>query len=769
MLPILPVNNLRVIQGRKATKARKVDRKARPPAHLSLSPTRLHLQVVMGKRASGERRGSKTAPPQTPRSNQVFDLPRLPSPLLPVGARLLRFSRGWEQITTDELVLSVVKVGYRIELSSKPPLSSVTIPFRLPHSVEKRAALLREINLLVDKEAVEELDPSRLCPGFYGLIFLVPKKNGTFRPVFNLKPLNAYVHKERFKMKTPRDVTDTLHVGDWVVSIDLKDAYLHVPIHEASRHLLRFSIRDKGKLRTFQFRALPFGLSSAPRIFTRMILPVGHHVHMLAMILLQYLDDWLLKNQNRQHLTQQRDILLEVTQSLGWIPNLEKSQLEPTQRLVHIGTEYHLDTGLIYPPIPRIQKMRQKISVLLETRVTTALYWVSLLGLLNSAADAIPLGRLHLRPLHFYLYAHWDVKGREMKALIPVIPGLVHHHLKWWMDETHTRAGNILDMPDPQTYLFTDASMKGWGAHTDSDLTMGSWTTLEISKHINHLELLAVKYAIRELKDSLRGKSVMLMTDNATAVSYLKKQGGTRSIPLYLLARDILLMAQEFQIILQVKHIPGERNALADLLSRRHTVVHTEWTLLQGVADSIFHQWEKPSVDLFATRLNNRLPIWISPMADPRAMGVDALSISWKGMYGYAFPPFILLTKVVEKVARDHPCELILIAPKWPNQSWYARILDLLVDCPLVLPARADLLYQPHTHKQHQSLQAVSLHAWRLSSNPSKREDFRRTLPCRSPKVEDTLLEQSMIANGEYSLVGVLEDQLIHSRPLFKN
>jgi hypothetical protein len=250
---------------------------------------------------------------------------------------------------------------------------------------------------------------------------------------------------------------------------------------------------------------------------------------------------------------------------------------------------------------------------------------------------------------------------------------------------------------------------------------MGTWTVPEAKCHINLLELLAVKYALLAFQTSLQKKSVLLMLDNATVVAYLHNQGGTKSIPLYRVSKEILLFAHRLHMVLQVKHIPGERNALADLLSRKDKVIHTEWTLKQSVVDAIFGAWGKPNLDLFATRLNNRLPVWVSPMADPQAVGVDALSMSWKGMFAYAFPTFVILGKVLEKALKDHPCELILVAPKWPNQSWYARLLDLLVDFPLRLPLREDLLFQPHNKLRHQSLPAVCLHAWRLSSDPSRR------------------------------------------------
>ena len=273
-----------------------------------------------------------------------------------------------------------------------------------------------------------------------------------------------------------------------------------------------------------------------------------------------------------------------------------------------------------------------------------------------------------------------------------------------------------------------------------------------------------MKYALLAFQTSLQKKSVLLMLDNATVVAYLHNQGGTKSIPLYCVSKEILLLAHCLYMVLQVKHIPGERNALADLLSRKGKVIHTEWTLKQSVVDAIFGAWGKPNLDLFATRLNNRLPVWVSPMADPQAVGVDALSMSWKGMFAYAFPPFAILGKVLEKALKDHPCELILVAPKWPNQSWYARLLDLLVDFPLRLPLREDL-FQPHNKLRQQSLPAVCLHAW--SSNPSRGEDFHRLLQPRSPRAVASPHELFTTASGDSSLVGVRNRRLILSKSLF--
>ena len=92
--------------------------------------------------------------------------------------------------------------------------------------------------------------------GFYSPLFLVPKPHQRWRPVIDLSRLNTFLHIEKFKMETPETMRTSLIPGEWVLSIDLSDAYLHIPIHPNSRKYLRFCNRS-------QVTSLPFGLATA--------------------------------------------------------------------------------------------------------------------------------------------------------------------------------------------------------------------------------------------------------------------------------------------------------------------------------------------------------------------------------------------------------------------------------------------------------------------------------------------------------------------------
>ena len=122
-------------------------------------------------------------------------------------------------------------------------------------------------------------------------------------------------------------------------------------------------------------------------------------------------------------------------------------------------------------------------------------------------------------------------------------------------------------------------------------------------------------------------------------------------------------------------------------------------------------------IDLFATSLTARLPVYFSPASDPRAAGTDALLQPWDDLQAYAFPPIAIIRRVLVKLRSSKNCELTLIAPFWPQREWFPDLLELLSDVPITLSSRIDLLRQPHFHRFHQNLPMLQLTAWRLSSD----------------------------------------------------
>ena len=155
---------------------------------------------------------------------------------------------------------------------------------------------------------------------------------------------------------------------------------------------------------------------------------------------------------------------------------------------------------------------------------------------------------------------------------------------------------------------------------------------------------------------------------------------------------NLLLWCHQRGITLKVRHIPGRFNILADYLSRMLKPVLTEWWLSQTIANLVFSMTGYPSIDLFATRLNNRLPMYVSPIPDSKALAIDTLSISWDHIHGYAFPLFHVIPAILNKICLFQ-CRIVLEAPVWPQRSWFPDLLQLLAP-PLRLPNIPVLLGQ---------------------------------------------------------------------------
>ena len=159
---------------------------------------------------------------------------------------------------------------------------------------------------------------------------------------------------------------------------------------------------------------------------------------------------------------------------------------------------------------------------------------------------------------------------------------------------------------------------------------------------------------------------------------------------------------------------------VADKLSRLGQTIQTEWSLLPEVFQAICSRWHRPEIDLFATRFNNKLPLFVSSVPDPLAAAVDALSLPWEDLDAYAFPPAAILGKVVEKL-RDTPCKrIIVIALGWPNMPWFWDLVTMSSQIPLSLPNLSNLLTQPFNQIPHRNLTSLNLHAWLLEPQQSR-------------------------------------------------
>ena len=590
--------------------------------------------------------------------------------------------------------MEVLRWGYQIPFRRAPTLSRDPIPFpaNCPNSIRGKA-LEGEVQALLAKGAIEIAPlPS---PGFYSRLFVVMKALGAWRPVIDLSILNLRIQQTSFKMETLQSVLLSVRPGDWMVSLDLKDAYLQVPMHPDSRKFLRFMVGGK----VYQFKVLCFRLSTAPQVFTRVMAPVSAILHRRGVRLRRYLDDWLLEASSREQVLLALRTVLRLCRRLGSVVNWEKSQVIPTQQMVYLGVILNSTTFRASPVLKRVEKLLSIGDVFLSCVNQPVSSWLELLGVLSSMIQLVPGGRLRMRSLQLALRRRWDHVDQSQ---LVEWSREVHQDLSWWLDRDRLQLGVSLEQVFPQLELWSDASDVGWGAHLHEQVASDLWALEEVE-----LSILAVERALLWFAPHLVGSSVAIFADNSTAISYLRNQGGTHSSFLNSIAQRFLRWVESLSVVIFPQFIMGKHNVLADALPRPNQILGSEWTLKQEVFRDLCRRWSV-SIDLFATSQNHRCSIYFSPYHNHNALVTDALLQNWNGWQAYAFPPWSLIPAVLKKLRSSSGVLLAIIAPYWPQRPWFPDLLDLVVDGPVALPQSRDLLRQPHFHRFHLGVSRLS-------------------------------------------------------------
>jgi hypothetical protein len=161
-----------------------------------------------------------------------------------------------------------------------------------------------------------------------------------------------------------------------------------------------------------------------------------------------YLDDSLVKELNPDILLSHTQIVIDLLLELCFLISWKKSKVIPSQDFVFLGEHFRTDLGLVFPPEEKFWALRQFILTFLAKTSVTARHFSQLLGLLNSLADVVQLGRLHIRPLQFYLLEHWTPFSQDWAAFIP-IPEVLSPHLSWWLQRENVMTGFPLASPVP--------------------------------------------------------------------------------------------------------------------------------------------------------------------------------------------------------------------------------------------------------------------------------------------------------------------------------
>ena len=666
----------------------------------------------------------------------------------PPTGKVKCFLKNWQAITSDQWVLSCVK-GYEIDWVTSP--SQTQMPRELVFSKTEAECLSEEIQSLLQKKAISEISMPICEQGFVSQLFAVPKKDGGIRPVVNLKMLNSYVQQVSFKMEGIHLLKDLLCPGDWMTKVDLKDAYFAIPLKRQDRKFLRFHWQEK----LYQFNCLPFGLSSAPWIFTKATKPVVTILRSLGMRIIIYIDDILIMAPSKEMAQQHTDCLIFLLENLGFTVNRKKSLTDPTQEIEFLGLITDSIQMELQLPGSKIKSIRSDAKTLLQTSQPTAREVSRLLGKLTHASYAMRAAPLFFRHLQSCLHAALQPL-QDYSQPCPLTED-AKEELTWWATHPTCWNGKAILRGNPDLTIETDASQIGWGARCGDLQTGGPWSPKEATMHINCLELLAATLAIQTFAKKQEDILIHLKMDSTSALTYINKMGGTVSPDLNRLTKELWSWCLARNITLRASHLPGILNEKADEESRIMKD-RSDWMLCPEIFRRIRSQFGPLETDLFASRLTKQLPTYVSWRPDPQALETDAFSMNWKGLKAYANPPWNLISKVLGQV-RQQEATLVLVAPVWKTQAWYPLLLELLIEEPLLIP-RTEQLIQP-THQVNCPNIRPQLAVWHISGNASLHREFLLRLQASCSPPGETSQVKPMTHSSGSGPAGVLSGTLI--------
>lgn len=615
------------------------------------------------------------------------------------GGCLTDYQTKWKEMGANKFVLKTI-TGSRIPFMKKPPLIYPSTRVIQKFATKPSPEMSRKIWELKNLNILET--PIKRNPSYFSRMFLVKKSDGGLRPIIDLRGLNKYVKTKPFHLISQASVPNFLQQDDWLVKIDLSQAYFHIPIAHSHRPFLRVSYLGE----ILQMTCLPFGLSSAPRLFAAITCWIAEILRKRGGRVLVYLDDFLLAHQDRTILSFQAAEAVELLSVLGWQVNSGKSIIVPTQNIEFLGLIWKTHENIISLPTKKRIIITTVLEKMLRIKACNLRQLQHLLGLLNFACMVVARGRLHCRHMQMMIRQFQNDPRR-----VVCIANAALTDMRWWLGALVAPAVPI-HLPKIHHFLSTDASDMGWGAQLDQSHLAGCWRKRQKSWHSNKKEMYAVLSAIKTLAPRLKDSHILLQTDNRTLIAYIRKEGGTRSIGLLALTFQLLVLLDQWNIILSAQYLPGRYNLIADRLSRRRPI--PEWHLLPPATSEVFALWGTPSIDLFASKRSTVVGKYVSIDAKDRgAEFIDAFSRDWDYQLAWIFPPPSLIPRVLAHLNRARGTYL-LVAPDWERPFWKPDLVNRAQDPPRVIPNLREVLIDLTTGFPPPFLDQLTLQVWKV-------------------------------------------------------
>ncbi len=595
-----------------------------------------------------------------------YDVKDLISDDVNVKGRLKEHSQFWNEIGASSTVMSIIIEGYRIPFAQQLP--SMFLNNNKSAMLESSFVEEEILKLLKSGRITEKIEPSYVVSP----LTVAFQASGKKRLILDLSKLNKYLTKTRFKMDDWKLGLQFLSSEAHLFTFDLKSGYHHIDIATDHQKYLGFSWEVEGIRRFFEFSVLPFGLSSAPLIFTKVMKPLVTHWRASGIFIALYLDDGFCvvpksTNNHDFNLAVAREVSRHVQVDLlraGLIYNIQKSNWIPTTRIDWLGMTWDTVAGTLQVVQRRIDKICLTIQSLKSSNYVTIRKLHSLVGQVISLSPVVGnISRLTTRHCQIEIAkaTHEDNRVRLDEQCMSEITF-------WENNLPKLNVRKVFAADRVCKIACCDASAIGSGAIICNDIHTAhkQWTEIEAKKSSTWRELDTIFFAICSFLPIISNSQLKIFTDSQAAARIVEV--GSMNLELQQLSQDIFHTCLNNNIILEVDWIPRSKNEQADFISRLIDI--DDWEISPGLFQIINDTWGPFTTDCFACYYNTKLPRFFSRFWNPGSTAVDAFAQNWANENCLLVPPVVLIPSVLKHL---YSCKSkgALVFPWWPSSPFW--------------------------------------------------------------------------------------------------
>ena len=379
--------------------------------------------------------------------------------------------------------------------------------------------------------------------------------------------LNDYATIDHFQYQSVQDAVDLVTPGCFFARLDLANAYRSVKIHKSNFKATGLKWRfNNDKHFTYMIdERLPFGASRSPLIFHSITQAVraimakkGYNT------IVCYLDDFLIIASTYDECLEALNVLLQLLRELGFHINYNKLE-GPCQRLVFLGIVLDSVSMTLSIPQRKMDEVKEYLQSFYASRKVTKRNIQQLAGKLNWISQCIWGGRFYMRRL---IDSANKLRNPWHRTNVTLD---MKQDIRWWLNFMEIFNGTMpmIDCRPVSFPVCTDACKIAGGAFHQGDFVYKAWSAHEASLPINYLEVLALEPAVRRWAPLWRNKKVFIHIDNVAACAIINK-GTCRNRTVMNSLRRVFWLSAIFNFRLKCVYYPGDRNKLADAVSRLH-------------------------------------------------------------------------------------------------------------------------------------------------------------------------------------------------------